>query len=239
MARPAICLLVILLLPLAAATGDPQGDPSARIGGAPVDVPAIDLKDVNGTIEGGVLSLTLTTWGDLLVGSQAPAQNASRLYTYLFIVALGAAPDTNLYTHVSSGGESITAVCTYSEGALDLACEMTHGNGTLRGAGADGAELTARFAIAFKGPIAIGGSAHLSIPNGTEREILAQDFTSNALPYQGLPGDLGGEGGSEAPAGTPWWRSGWFIFLAIGAAIFVLGMVVPWDRLKPGKPRRK
>ncbi len=233
MARLANCLLLILLAPLVGAVTDPAGDTSARVGGEPVSAPAIDLRNVTGALVDGVLSLQLETWGDLMIGSQAQQQDPDREYTYLFIVAFGIDPDDNLYDHVSSGGDSLTAICTYHEGFFDLACNVTQGDGVLRGAGATGRNVTSRFEVAYEGRFAVGGSSHVSIPNGTTRDIIAQDFTANALPYQGPPG--GPEVGqvSEPAEAGPWWRSTWAIVLAIGVAIFIVAMAVPWAWFRP------
>lgn len=242
MARLASCLLLILAIPLVAGIADPQGDATQRVGGEPVDEPAIDLRNVTATLNEGLFSLRIETWGDLMIGDQAPAQAPDREYTYLFIVALGVASDTNLYNHVSAGGDSITVICTYHEGAFDLSCKVTAGDAVLRATGAAGRNVTARFAADFQGSYAIGASSHVSIPNGTGREILAQDFTSNALPYQGLPGGPQvGEAGDDGAAASkgPWWTSAWAIAIAIGAAIFVIGMVVPWEWFRPSHWKKR
>ncbi len=233
-----VCCLLLILLPVAAAISDPAGDPSQRVGSQPVDAPAIDLRNVTGTLVDGVFDVRIETWGDLLIGDQAPDGDPNRTYTYLFIVALDASAEANLYEHISKGGDTVTIVCVYHEGQFDLTCQITQGEGVLRSTGAVGRNVTARFSLDFSGPYAVGGSSHVSIPNGTDQEILAQDFTSNALPYQGLPS--GGEvAGPEPVDERPWWRSGWLVFAGIAVAIFVIGMVVPWEWFDPTHWRRR
>lgn len=190
-------LLAILLIPAVAAIEDPAGDVSATLGGAPVDVPYVDIRNVTGLIQNDVLEVRMQFEAPWSVAPSGVEINA------IFIVDLDGTGDANVYqTH------DITVLCTKNVGSGAFGCRDTNQDPdtahAVIGAGIEGNNVTAR--IQLKQPddaVAVaGGSSRVEDGN-----VTAQDFTGNALPYNNRPAEttsvtLNPEGADSG--GSPW-----------------------------------
>ncbi len=219
MARPLAGLLILLLATQVAAqtasTTDVAGDAAARVGGEPVHEPSVDLLRVSGVQDNGTLRLTIQVASDIPTASGDP----DRRHTHLFMVAYGAPAGESIFQQVSEGRDALAVVCDLHEGVGDLGCQMSVGDASIRGVSAVGANLTVRIGTPYTGDFEVAASTTLSVPDSetdTERSIVAQDFTENALPYTGPPST----DSTQPPTapGTPWYKTPWlFALLALGA----------------------
>ncbi len=196
MARLVAGILILLAAPaLAATTTDVAGDVTPSIGAAPVDEPSVDILWIRGEHANGTLALTLHVAGPV----PTTTGDASRQHSHLFLVAYNAPEGQPIYQQVVDGRDAIGVVCRFDEGQANLGCEMSVGDAVLRGVGVEGHNLTVRIATERADPFAVGASSSITISNATRetgREVIAQDFTDNALPYQSRPPD-------DAPAASP------------------------------------
>ncbi len=210
MERPLLCLLI--LLPLASAIPDDAGDVAQVPGGPPVIAPHIDLVEVEGLLDNGTLTLRIETAGVLRPAAQA---NTSIELSYLFIVAIGADQDVDLYTHLTSQAPTLVVRCAWHQGMDDAGCQITEGDGVLRGLIIDDRNLTARLAVDWNDRFAIGAAATESHAQ-SDPQVIAQDFTDNALPYRQPDPQTPT---SETTAQRPWWQSPWLLFAAVAAGV--------------------
>lgn len=215
MERPVLSVLIATLLlasAQAATTADPRGDVAARAFGEPVQQAAVDLVEVRGDLVDHVLALEIEVAGRLPIeGEPEP----DRRFSYLFIVGRG--EEGTLFQE-----SDLTALCFFHQGQVDLRCEVTDGDGTLRRSGATDRNVSLHVQVPWDGPLRVGAFAHESLPNGTDRDIVAQDFTDNAVPYQPAPDDPppGGAGGPGGPA--PWWRTPWVLLVLLAGVAAAL-----------------
>lgn len=205
---------------------DPEGDPARIVFGEPVEAPAIDILEVEGTLENGTLRMRIEVATSLPI--DAPEPDADRRYTYLFIIAEGEG-EGSLYEEAT-----LTTNCQFHHGEGPIQCEVSQGDGSIRRVGTDDRNVTAHLNVPWDGPFRIGAAAHESFPNGTQRDIVAQDFTDNALPYQEPPGD--GDPPPGPPESTPWWRTPWILLVVL--LILVLGGWA-WAQRPGGEERVK
>lgn len=219
MARPvcravkwAVAAAVLLALPLAqgATTTDPQGDVAMRQFGEPVDQPAVDLIEVRGELADGVLALSIEVDGILPIEGDA---DPDRRFSYLFIVGRGANGTLFQDSHLA-------VVCSFHQGGLDLGCELTQGDATLRRTAASDRNVSVELRVTWDGPLRVGAMANEAVANGTAEDIVAQDFTDNAVANQQPPP---ADGPADAPSPTPWWKTPWILVVVI-----VLAAAVVW-----------
>lgn len=214
--------ILILLIPVAAGVTMPDaaGDVAQRVGGESLDEPAIDIRNVTGVVSEGRLELRLD------VGAEIPTDtgDGSRRFSYLFMLA-HTSDDGSIFQQVSEGRDAIAVLCDLNEGQADLSCRMSIGDAAIKGIGTDGASLSVRLDYDRNDTYQVGASTTISVLNETtqQREVIAQDFTDNALPYQTGPTTT--DTGAAAPASTPWYRTPWIFALLAVAGIGVYAVV--------------
>lgn len=172
-----VLLLTLLAVP-ATAIEDPAGDVGATVGGAPIDVPYVDILNATATSTGTELLLRMTLAG---TWSEAPE---GQLLNAIFIIDLDGQPNDNVY-----GAHDITVLCTRDTTNRTFGCQDTNQDPdaahAVIAAGLNGPNVTAT--LRLKAPddtVALAGASN-RIENGT---VTAQDFTDNALPHSNRPG---------------------------------------------------
>jgi hypothetical protein len=227
MARHHLGLLIaLLLMPAAAAvtTTDAEGDIDYG-GQEAIHEPAIDLLEVTAQREPAGLRLRMSLVGPM--NTQAFAEtNDSVEYVYLFIIAVGADEDADVLRHVTSGGMTLAVRCAYHQGRSDFACALSAGEGKLKGIGIDETTISALVEVAWNGTFALGAglTKNVGLENAT---VVAQDFSSNALPDA-----MRGPGEGDVlldPAAAPrrlWFESPWLLGLGLLAVFGAMGYFV-------------
>lgn len=173
-------LLAILLIPAVAAIEDPAGDVMSSLGtggGAPVDAPYIDIRNVTATVMGTDLSLRMDLAGAV---SERPDGVVLR---YMFLLNLD---EGNLYD--STGPQNLFILCTLNTTAERFGCRDSQPDENVArpviAAGYQGSTVTSTVRLAeADDSFTLGGATGIVEGNRTT----ANDFTDNALPYTGRP----------------------------------------------------
>ncbi len=222
---PALALLLVLLLVPAAAgerlaedpdeTGDTTSGP-----GVTVTDPTVDLVTFTADRDGDTLLLRNEVAAPLpLPGTAEP--NATRLYTFVFVLDVAATDERPLVQVRDS-----VILCTFHHGTADLSCKQTQGERTLLGIAVEDRNATVRVALEpgeDVTPLRGGGAVTLTDQtNETDPVILGQDWTPTTIGGQdvGTP-EPGGDAESEDAAGTPWYKTRVGALAALAAVVLV------------------
>lgn len=168
-----VASLLILLLPVAGAIEDPAGDVGVTVGGQPIDVPYVDIRNVTAEVVGDRMHLRME-----VLGSIAAAPAGLQL-NYLFPFQLGGKDGDTVF-----GTEDGTILCSLRSGEGHVVCRDSSDAYAVVAAGLDDRNVTAIVVLPEStASVAVAGLSQ-RIEDGN---VTAQDFTDNALPYSSRP----------------------------------------------------